>query len=329
MIAVTGAAGRLGRLTVGALLARGIPAGEVVAVVRDPAAAADLAAAGVRVRRGDYDRPHTLPAALAGVDRLLLVSSPALDGRVRQHRAVVEAAAAAGVGLLAYTSIPRADTARTRLAAEHRATERLIQAAGLPFAFLRNSWYVESYTDRVARFLASGAIVGAAGEGRVSAATRADLAAAAAAVLTGSGPGNTGYELGGDESFSLAELAAAICARSGRPVAYRDLPVAGYEAALTRIGLPPALAGMFADADAGVARGELFVPSGDLRRLLGRPPVPYRVALDAAVDAAVAVDAATADAAATAVDAAYVPARPATYGAGEYLGIARRPAGES
>jgi len=271
MIAITGATGHLGRLVIAALLARGVPAGEIVAIVRDAGKAADLAARGVQVRQADYDRPDALTAALRGVDKLLLASSSQVGRRAAQHRNVVDAARAAGVTLLAYTSIPKADTSRMLLADEHKATEGMIRAAGLPFVFLRNGWYTENYTDNLAPTLQHGALLGSAGEGRFTPATRADYAAAAAAVLTGPGHENAMYELGGDESVSLADLAAEISTQSGTPVTYRDLPAGEYAAALTGAGLPAARAALLADADLGIARGDLTTESGDLRRLIGRP----------------------------------------------------------
>ena len=280
-IAVTGATGHLGRLVIDALLERGAPAGQVVAVVRDTGRAGDLAARGVQVRHGDYDQPDTLATALAGTDKVLLVSGSELGQRVEQHRAVVEAAAAAGVRLLAYTSIPKADTTPLLLAAEHRATEELIRASGLPFAFLRNSFYLEVYTGQLPTYLEHGAIVGAAGDGRVSAATRADYAAAAAAVLTGDGHDGAVYELGGDDAFTMTELAAAVSARTGRDIPYRDLPFEEYTRVLTGAGLPEPLAAVVADSDAGVARGDLLVTTGELSRLIGRPTTPYTDALAA------------------------------------------------
>ncbi|HEY8532981.1 MAG TPA: SDR family oxidoreductase [Micromonospora sp.] len=271
MITVTAATGQLGRRVVTALLDRGVPASGIVAAVRDPAKAADLAARGVTVRHADYDRPETLPAAFAGTHRLLLISSNQIGRRVLQHRAVVEAARQIGVELLAYTSLLHADTSGMVLAEEHRATEELIRASGLPYVFLRNSWYLENYTATLAPVLRHGVILGAAGEGRVSAASRADFAAAAAAVLTGDGHAHTTYELGGDSAFTMAELAAEVSRQSGTTVVYRDLSVDEYRAALVAGGLSEAEATLLADSDAGVARGELATDSGHLRALIGRP----------------------------------------------------------
>jgi NAD(P)H dehydrogenase (quinone) len=281
-IAVTGATGHLGRLVIDARLERGVPAGQVVAVVRDTGKAGGLAARGVQVRHGDYGQPDTLATALAGADKVLLVSGSEVGQRVEQHRAVVDAAAAAGVGLLAYTSIPKADTTPLLLAAEHHATEELIRASGLPYTFLRNSFYLEIYTDQLPTYLEHGAIVGAARDGRLSAATRADYAATAAAVLTGDGHDGAIYELGSDAAFTMTELAAAVSARTGRDIPYRDLPAEEYTRILTGAGLPEPLAAVVADSDAGVARVDLLVTTGHLSRLIGRPTTPYADAIAAA-----------------------------------------------
>lgn len=283
MIAVTGATGHLGRLAVEAVLARGVPAHQVVALARTPTRAADLAAKGVAVRAADYREPETLTAALAGAEKLLLVSGSEVGQRLPQHRNVVAAAAAAGVGLLAYTSILNADTTGVGLAVEHKATEAVIRDSGLPYVFLRNGWYIENYTENLAPALEHGVVLGAAGGGRISGATRADFAAAAAAVLTSDGHAGNAYELGGDTPFTMTELAAEVSARSGKPVAYQDLPAEEYTRALVAAGLPEPVAAMLADNDLAVARGELFTDSGHLSTLIGRPTTPLARAVSAAL----------------------------------------------
>jgi NAD(P)H dehydrogenase (quinone) len=282
-VAVTGATGHLGRLVLDDLLARGTAPDDVVAVVRDPSRATDLAERGLQVRLGDYDRPDTLGAALKGVDTLLLVSGNEVGRRVAQHRAVVEAAVAAGVARLAYTSITRADTTPLLLATEHRETERLVRASGLRYTLLRNSWYVENYTAQVRTYLQQGVVVGCADGGRVSAATRADYAAAAAAVLVQDGHDDRVYELGGDPPFTMPELAAEVSRCSDRDIDYRDLPVEEYAKVLVAAGVPGPVAPVLADSDAGVARGDLYVDTGDLARLTGRPSTPWRGVVAAAV----------------------------------------------
>lgn len=278
-VLVTGTSGHLGRLTVLALLERGVPAGEIVATARDLDKIADLADLGVQTRRADYTDPDSLDAAFAGVDRAVLVSSNAVGSRVDDHRNVVDAAARAGVGLLGYTSILRADTSDLLLAADHRETEDLIKASGVPFAFLRNGWYLENYTENTAPALATGQVVGSAGDGRVSAAARADFAAAAAAVLAGGEHAGAVYELAGDEAFTMAEYAAALGSATGQEIGYTDLPVDEYAGILTSAGVPAGFAQVLADSDRGIAAGALEDRSGDLSRLIGRPTTPLADAL--------------------------------------------------
>jgi NAD(P)H dehydrogenase (quinone) len=265
MIFVAGASGHLGHHAVEQLLAKGE---KVVAAVRHLDKAKDLAAKGVEVRHADFDRPETLDAALEGAKELLFISADT----VAQHRAVVDAAKRAGVTHLAYTSIPRADSAQTKLGAKHRETEQYIAASGVPYTFLRNSWYIENYTAQLAGTLKLGTLYSAAGNGIVSLAPRADYAAAAVAVVTSSGHEGKIYELGG-ESLTPAELAAKFSAWAGKPIAYVSLPFADFKAALVGAGVPAAFADVLADSDLGLERGELHVTSGDLERLLGRKPL--------------------------------------------------------
>lgn len=270
-IVVTGASGHLGRHTIEALLDRGVAAERIIATARTPESLTDLADRGVVVRHADYSDPQSLKEAFVGADRLLLVSSNAVGQRVEQHRNVVDAADEAGVDLIAYTSAPRADTTEMLLAAEHAATERLIRNSGLDYVLLRNSWYLENYTEQLDTTLKHKAILGSAGSGRVSGASRADYAAAAAAVLAGEGPRNHTYELGGDTAFTLDEYAETLSDLVGETIAYVDQPPAEYQAFLESAGLPEPLARIMADADVAVARGDLLVESGDLSRLIGRP----------------------------------------------------------
>lgn len=279
--AVTGATGHLGRRVVLELLERGVPASDVVAVVRTPAKAADLAERGVVVREGDYSRPETLPAALAGVQRLLLVSADVPGQRVAQHTAVIEAARDAGAERIAYTSILHADDTSNPLAGEHQGTERALRTAGVPFTLLRNGWYTENYTERLGEYVERGEIVGATGRGRVSAAPRADFASAAAAALLADEVGDVVHELGGP-SFDFDELAATVTEVTGTTVVHRDLPVADYVALLRGVGMDEGTAGFVAALDASIAAGDLETHSDDLARLLGRPATPLADALRAA-----------------------------------------------
>jgi NAD(P)H dehydrogenase (quinone) len=278
MIAITGATGKLGRLVAQQLINR-VPAAQVVAAVRNPDKAGDLAASGIQVRHADYEKPQTLTAALQGVTKLLLISSSEVGQRVAQHRAVIEAAKQARVELLAYTSILRADTSGLVLAKEHLETERMIRDSGLPFTFLRNGWYIENYTEQLAGALASGKILGSAQQGRIAAATRLDYAEAAVAVLTGRDRPAPSYELGGDAPFTLAELAAEVSRASGKQISYQDLPPSAFREALVGFGVPAGFADVLVDADLGIVRGELDDSSHALSQLIGRPTTPLSAAV--------------------------------------------------
>jgi NAD(P)H dehydrogenase (quinone) len=287
--AVTGASGHLGRLVVQELLARGVPASDVVAVVRTPSKAADLAERGVQVRKADYSRTQALADALAGVDRLLLVSSSEAGQRVAHHTNVIEAATTAGVSRIVYTSMLNADDTSNPLAGEHQDSERVLRAADVPFTVLRNGWYTENYTDQLGQYLQRGEIVGAAGGGRISAATRQDYAAAATAALLQDEEGNRTYELGGP-AFDLTELARVISEVTGASVAYRDLPVVEYSSWLQVAGLDEGSAQFVAALDASIARGDLETKSQDLARLLGRPATPLTDVVRVARSADLGVD---------------------------------------
>ncbi|MEE4543100.1 NAD(P)H-binding protein [Streptomyces sp. V4-01] len=275
MLVITGATGQFGRQVVEHLLRRGVPAGQVAAAVRTPARAAGLAALGVEVRLADYDRPETLRAAFAGAGKVLLVSSTGPDAtRTAQHRAAVDAAAVSGVGILAYTSVTRAPTNPMGLAHVHRATERYLAGAGLPAVVLRNGWYTENHTAALPGAVARGSLTGSAGTGRIASAARADLAEAAAVVLTLDDQAGRTYDLTGDTAWTLPELAAEAAAQTGEPLAYTDLPAEEYRRILHRAGLPDPVADLIVDADVQISHGALAHVTGDLAALLGRPATP-------------------------------------------------------
>ncbi|WP_082684390.1 SDR family oxidoreductase [Aureimonas ureilytica] len=269
-IAITGATGALGRLVLQDLAARR-PNQTVLALARSPE---KLTEAGIEARRFDYSDPATLAPALAGVSTLLLISSSEVGQREAQHRAVIAAAEAAGVGHIVYTSLLHADRSALSLAAEHLATEAALRDSGLPHTILRNGWYTENYMASVPPALAHGAFIGSAGEGRISSAARQDYAEAAAVVLTESGHQGQIYELAGDEAYTLADLAAELSRQSGRSIPYIDMPEADYAGALTGAGLPAAMAEAFASYDAKAAEGALFDDGRALSRLIGRPTTP-------------------------------------------------------
>lgn len=289
MIAVTGATGQLGRLVIDQLVTR-VPPEQIVAIARNADKADPLNQLGIVVRIANYDSPRTLDKALQGVEKLLLISGSEVGKRTPQHHAAISAAKKAGVNLLAYTSLLRADQARMSLSVEHVATEMAIRDSAIPSVLLRNSWYVENYTANLASALKTGVILGAAGNGRIAAATRADYAAAAVAVLTTPGHADKVYELGGDEAFTMEEFAAEVSKQSGQSVRYQDMSVDEYASTLRSFGLPPQLADTYASADEGIVRGELDTNSGDLRRLIGRPTTSLAQAISDALASLRALD---------------------------------------
>lgn len=274
MYVITGANGQLGRLVIDLLLTK-VPADRIIAAVRSPEKAVDLADKGVQVRQADYSQPATLETAFRGATKILLISSNEIGQRAVQHKAVIDAARRAGVELLAYTSVLHAATSTLELAEEHRQTEVAIKESGLPSVILRNGWYTENTTAGVPNALAHGAHFGCAGDGRFSSAARADYAGAAVAVLTsGEAQADKIYELAGDEAFTLSEFAAELTQQSGKTVVYTNLPEPGYKAALLQAGLPEEFAQLLANSDSAAAQGALFDDSRVLSRLIGRPTTP-------------------------------------------------------
>lgn len=272
-IAVTGATGHLGRLVLAELLDTQ-PADSLVAIVRDQAKAADLAGQGVDVRVAEYSDPAALETALQGVDTLLLISSSEIGQRFPQHKNVIDVAVKAGVKRLVYTSAPKATTSALVLAPEHKATEEYLSAAGIPFTVLRNNWYTENYLQQVDTARSTGTIVAAAGEGRVASATRADLAAGAAVVLTTPGHDGKVYELGGDTAWNYHDLAAAISEILGRDVDYTPVDAPTLTGILTGAGLDEQTAGFLVTLDQNTADDLLAETTGELSALIGRPTTP-------------------------------------------------------
>jgi NAD(P)H dehydrogenase (quinone) len=282
MITITAATGHYGRLVIDELLKRGVPAADVVAAVRDPHKAADLAERGVQVREADYDRPDTLVPAFTGASKLLLIPSPVFGQRYPQMQRAITAAAEAGVGLIAYASFVNTGTSTLRLGQEHKQAEAAIRASGLPFVMLRNGAYTEMYTETLGPALEYGAILGSAGDGKLSAATRADLAEAAAAVLTSDGHQGKVYELGGT-AFTMADLAAEVSRQTGKHIVYQDMPVEEYARALAAAGIPESFAGLLADTSLAIAHGDWYADSTDLHQLIARRSTPLADAVAAAL----------------------------------------------
>ncbi|ENB7664572.1 TPA: SDR family oxidoreductase [Enterobacter cloacae] len=270
MIAITGATGQLGRLVIEQLL-KTVPANQIVAIVRNPAKAEALSQQGIVVRQGDYTDQAALTTALKGVEKLLLISSSEVGQRATQHQNVINAAKAAGVTFIAYTSLLHADNSPLGLHVEHVATEKTLATSGIPYALLRNGWYTENYLASAPPALEHGVFIGAAGEGKIASATRADYAAAAAKVVSEEGHAGKVYELAGDSAWTLSELAAELSKQSGKPVVYQNMSEADFAAALKSVGLPAGLADMLADSDVGASKGGLFDDSHTLSKLIGRP----------------------------------------------------------
>ena len=270
MIAITGATGQLGQHVIESLL-KTVPASQIVAIVRNPAKATTLSQQGITVRQADYSDEAALTTALQGIDKLLLISSSEVGQRAPQHRNVINAAQAAHVKFIAYTSLLHADTSPLGLADEHVATEKKLAESGIAYALLRNGWYTENYLASAPAALEHGVFIGAAGEGKIASATRADYAAAAARVISEDGHAGKTYELAGDAGWTLSQLAAELAKQSGKKVVYQNLSEADFAAALKGVGLPAGLADMLADSDTGASKGGLFDDSHTLSKLIGRP----------------------------------------------------------
>lgn len=273
MIAITGATGQLGQHVIENLL-KTVPASQIVAIVRNPAKATALSQQGITVRQADYRDESAFTQALQGVDKLLLISSSEVGQRAAQHRNVINAAKAAKVKFIAYTSLLHADRSPLGLHVEHVETEKMLADSGIAYALLRNGWYTENYLASVPPALEHGVFIGAAGEGRIASATRADYAAAAAQVISTEGHAGKVYELAGDDSWTLSQLAAELSKQSGKQVVYQNLSEADFAAALKGAGLPAGLADMLADSDTGASKGGLFDDSHTLSKLIGRPTTP-------------------------------------------------------
>lgn len=272
-IAVTGSTGGLGTAVIAELLKR-VPASRIVAIARDSAKAEPLRVKGVEVRIADYSQPETLGPALAGVDSLLLISANEIGKRLEQHKAVIDAAKAAGVSYLVYTSLLRAPTSDLPLAGEHVASESYLAASGIPHTLLRNGWYHENYRGTLEQVRSSGVLLTSAGAGKVSSAARPEYAEAAAIVLTEAGHSGKAYELAGDVAWTQDELAADLAAVIGTPVTVKNISTQEHAAALEAAGLPAGAVSFVTAIDASTAGGGLEERGGDLSRLLGRPTVP-------------------------------------------------------
>ncbi|HGN2348092.1 TPA: SDR family oxidoreductase [Proteus mirabilis] len=269
MIAITGATGLLGGHVIENLL-QTVPANQIVAFARDVKKGASLSQKGVLVRQADYNDKASLITALQDVDKLLLISSSEVGKRTIQHRNVIEAAKSADVQFIAYTSILHADRSPLSLHVEHVETEKMLADSGISYTLLRNGWYTENYLASVPAALEHGVFLGAAGDGKIASATRADYALAAARVISEEGHIGKVYELAGDEAWTLEQLAKELTKQSGKQVIYNNLSQADFVAALKTAGLPDKLSNMLADSDIGASKGGLFDDSHTLSKLIGR-----------------------------------------------------------
>lgn len=269
-IGITGATGQLGQLVVEQLKTR-VNSDVIVALVRTSEKAAAL---DVEAREFDYLKPETLAKSLGGIDKLLLISGNEIGKREEQHKNVIAAAKEAGVKWIVYTSLLHADKSSLSLAGEHVATEEALRASGIAYTILRNGWYTENYTGSVAGALAGGAFIGSAGDGKISSAARADYAEAAAVVISGKGHEGKVYELSGDESYTLSDLAAEISRQTGKDIPYNNLPEEAYAEILKGFGLPDFFAAAIASWDIGASKGDLFDDGKQLSKLIGRPTTP-------------------------------------------------------
>ena len=282
MIVITGATGQLGQQVVSALL-RKVPANQLAVTVRNPEKAKAMAQLGVTIRVADYNQAGDWKNALDGADKVLLISSSDVGRRVQQHQAVIDAAIQAKVKCLAYTSILHAHTSSLALAEEHKVTESAIKASGVPYVMLRNGWYTENYTAQIEAILSQKAIYGCAGEGKIASASRCDYAEAAAKVLVEEGHEGKVYELAGDHAFTMTDFANLLATHLGFHISYHNLPQQAYKVALINAGLPEAFAGLLADADRGVAEGELFETNQVLSQLIGRPTTSLEIGIQHAL----------------------------------------------
>lgn len=275
---ITGATGKLGTKIVETLLET-VPAEQLAVSVRSLEKAQNLKDRGIDVRHGNFDEPETLDKAFAGIDRLLIIST---DGdnetRIPQHANAVAAAQRAGVSFIAYTSVVNAQESKNFLALTHRATEQAIQKTGIPYAFLRNNWYLENETSSIQSVLAGAPWLTSAQNGKVGWVPQQDYATAAAAVLTQDGHDNAIYELSGN-LMTQEEFAAVLGDVLGKEVQVQQVDDAAYADIMAGAGLPEFLIPMLVNVQQGIREGTLDVESQGFEKLLGRPVTPLKEGL--------------------------------------------------
>jgi NAD(P)H dehydrogenase (quinone) len=281
-IVITGASGQLGRRVVEEALERVDP-GDLILVTRSPEALTEYAERGAQVRAGDFEDPSSLSGAFAGGERLLLISTDKVGARVAGHHAAIDAAVAAGVGFIAYTSIVNPVEANLAgVVPDHRATEEKLRASGVEWAFLRNSVYADFEAGNLAAAEAGGKLVTNAGGGRVAYVAREDCAAAAAAVVTGGDHAGKAYDVTGPELLDADGRAAVFAAVTGRPVEVVQVDDEDFAAGVAQAaGLPIEAGRLMASFGRAAREGQLDVISSDFEQLTGRAPIGLRALLEA------------------------------------------------
>jgi NAD(P)H dehydrogenase (quinone) len=274
-IFVTGAAGQLGQLVIKQLLARGVAPGRIAAGTRSPAKLADLAAAGIEVRRADFEDVRGLTEAFSGVGTVLIISTDALDGtdtRLKQHRNAVSAAVAADVKRLAYTSLPNPDSSLLTFAPDHLGTEQAIKATGLRYVIFRNGWYQENLLRALPHALKSGQWHSAARGGRTSYVGREDIAEAIAAALATSALESRTYTLTGSEALSTEEIARLASHATGKLLSVVHVTDQQFAAGLKAAGVPEIFVSVLVSAEAETRAGNLSIVTDHVESLIGRAP---------------------------------------------------------
>lgn len=280
---ITGATGQLGNLVVQNLLERGVKAGDIVATGRSLDRLEALRALGLRTAVLDYNNPAD--GVINAGDTVLLISGSEVGQRIAQHGNVVAAARAAGAARIVYTSVVRADATSLLVAPKHAATEDAIKDSGLAYTFLRNGWYHDNYQPAFEQARQTGVVVSSARDGRVSSASRADYAEAAAVALIGTGPDNATYELGGDTAWTMRDLAETFAEVLGQQVSLHEVTTDEHVSVLRGAGLDDGTIGFITTLDSNTADDTLLVTSGDLSRLIGRRTTPIAEAVRAWADA--------------------------------------------
>ena len=272
---VTGASGHLGRRVVELLLEmKG--AGKIIAGTRTPEKIADLAARGVTVRAADFEDPAGLQRALAGVDRVLIISTDAIDRpgrRLAQHQNAVAAAVKAGVKHALYTSMPNPETSPVVFAPDHLGTEQALKASGIGWTILRNCWYTEFLIPTLAPAVATGKLVAATGQGGAPYVTREDCAQAAAAALASMDASDQTWNITGPDLVTYSDLARITGEITGRPVSFEPVTPEERTAQLIALGTPQPIAKLLVSSQTAIALGKMGTPSTAVQELTGRGPM--------------------------------------------------------